>query len=426
MFVDRAKIYLKGGDGGNGVVSFRREKYVPFGGPDGGDGGRGGDVIFQVDPSLRTLLDFRYQQHIRAERGEHGKGSNKHGRNGKDKIVRVPPGTQIRDAETNLLLADLTEPGQTYIGAKGGRGGRGNARFATAKQKAPRFAEKGEPGEEKWVWLELKLIADVGLVGFPNAGKSTFLSRVTAARPKIADYPFTTLTPNLGVVDVEGVEPFVIADIPGIIEGAHAGVGLGHDFLRHIERTRLLIHIIDAAGVDGRSPLEDYRQINEELRLYDERLSQLPQIVVANKADLPQAEKGIKELCRALGEENVHVMSAVTGSGVKDVLYKAVQMLAQLPPTELPEKPVVFTPAEEEDDKAISISRENDVFIISGKQIERFVAMTDLENEEAVKRFQRLFRLWGHEDALKAAGAKNGDTVKIGEFEFIFQTEEEE
>ncbi|NLP36870.1 MAG: GTPase ObgE [Firmicutes bacterium] len=425
MFVDRAKIYLKGGDGGNGVVSFRREKYVPFGGPDGGDGGRGGDVIFQVDPNLRTLLDFRYQQHIRAQRGEHGKGSNKHGRSAKDTIVRVPPGTQIREAETNLLLADLTEPGQTFVGARGGRGGRGNARFASAKEKAPRYAEKGEPGEEKWVWLELKVIADVGLVGFPNAGKSTFLSRVTAARPKIADYPFTTLAPNLGVVDMDGVEPFVIADIPGLIEGAHAGVGLGHDFLRHIERTRLLIHIIDAAGVDGRSPLEDYRQINEELTLYDERLSKLPQIVVANKADLPQAEKGIKELRQALGEENVCVISAVTGSGVKQVLYKAAEMLAQLPPAELPEKPVVLTPAEEED-KTIDITRENDIFIIRGKQIEKFVAMTDFDNEEAVKRFQRLFRLWGHEDALKAAGAKNGDTVIIGEFEFVFQTEEDE
>lgn len=425
MFVDRAKIYVKGGDGGNGIVSFRREKYVPLGGPDGGDGGRGGDVIFIVDPGLRTLLDFRYQQHIRAERGEHGQGSNRHGKGAKDTEVKVPPGTQVRDAETGALLADLTEEGESFVVAKGGRGGRGNTRFSSPADKAPRFAEKGEPGEERWVWLELKVIADVGLVGFPNAGKSTFLSRVSAARPKVADYPFTTLAPNLGVVALDGVEPFVIADIPGLISGAHEGAGLGHDFLRHVERTRLLIHIVDAAGVDGRNPLADYRQINEELRLYDERLSRLTQVVAANKTDLPQAEEGLQLLREELGDE-VFPISAATGAGIKEVLYKAAQLLKELPEEALfTEEITVFTPGEA-DEEQIAITKEKDAYILSGIRLEKLVAMTDFNNEDGVKRFQRLFRLWGHEDALKEAGAKNGDTVKIRDLEFTFRQEDEE
>ena len=428
MFVDRAKIYVKGGDGGNGVVSFRREKYVPLGGPDGGDGGRGGNVIFVVDPNLRTLLDFRYQQHLRAERGEHGKGGNKHGRSAQDKIVKVPPGTQVRDAESNVLLSDLTEAGQSFVVAKGGRGGRGNARFASPADKAPRFSEKGEPGEERWVWLELKVLADVGLVGFPNAGKSTFLARVTAARPKVADYPFTTLSPNLGVVALEGVEPFVIADIPGLISGAHAGVGLGHHFLRHVERTRLLLHIVDAAAVDGRDPLTDYRQINEELRLYDERLAGLPQVVVANKTDLPQAAAGLPELQRALCAEKVFPISAVTGAGVKELLYHTAQLLASLPEeTPIAEAPAVFRPdADDEAEEKVTITRENDVFFMQGPRLEKLVAMTDFNNGAAVKRFQRIFRHQGHESALKAAGAKNGDTVKIRDLEFTFWQEEDD
>ncbi|MCR3922516.1 MAG: GTPase ObgE [Firmicutes bacterium] len=426
MFVDRAKIFLKGGDGGNGIVTFRREKYVPLGGPDGGDGGRGGDVVFMVDSNLRTLLDFRYQQHLRADRGTHGLGSNKHGRGANDMIVKVPPGTQVRDVETKVLLADLTEEGQTAVVAKGGRGGRGNARFASPADKAPRFAEKGEPGEERWVWLELKVIADVGLVGFPNAGKSTFLSRVSAARPKVADYPFTTLSPNLGVVDQDGVEPFVIADIPGLIGGAHEGVGLGHDFLRHVERTRLLIHIVDVAAVDGRNPLADYKQINEELRLYDERLSRLTQVVVASKIDLPQAEEGLAELRHELGSENVFAISAVTGAGVKEVLYHTAKMLNELP-EEIPmaEEPAVFTPGDVENEE-ITIERENNVFTLRGLRLEKLVAMTDFNNEDGVKRFQRIFRLWGHEDDLKEAGAKNGDTIRILNIEFTFWREEDD
>jgi GTP-binding protein len=422
LFVDRAKIYVKGGDGGNGAVSFRREKYVPFGGPDGGDGGRGGNVVLQVDPGMRTLLDFRYQQHIKAGRGEHGKGKNMHGRSAEDKIVKVPPGTQVRDAENNKLLADLVK--ETYIAAKGGRGGRGNARFASATDKAPRFAEKGEPGEERWLWLELKLIADVGLVGFPNAGKSTLLSRVTAARPKIASYPFTTLSPNLGVVQVEGVEPFVMADIPGLISGAHAGAGLGHNFLRHIERTRLLLQVVDAAGVDGRSPLEDYRQIEKELELYDERLALLPRVVAANKTDLPEAEEGVKQLRSALGEENVFPISAVTGSGVRELIYHIARLLEELPPGGISteEQAVVLSPGDEED--ALAVVQESGIFIMKEKRLEKLAAMTDFNNEEAAKRFQRLFRLRGYEEALKKAGAQSGDTVKIGDLEFIFQEED--
>jgi len=420
MFVDRAKIFIKAGDGGNGMVAFRREKYVPLGGPDGGDGGRGGDVILQADSNLRTLLDFRYQQHLRADRGEHGLGGNKNGRSAKDFVVKLPPGTQVRDFESGRLLADLTLEGQTFIVAKGGRGGRGNARFASPADKAPKYAEKGEPGAEIWVLLELKVIADVGLVGFPNAGKSTFLSSVSAARPKVADYPFTTLSPNLGVVDMAGIEPFVIADIPGLIGGAHEGVGLGHEFLRHVERTRLLIHLVDAASVDGRNPLADYRQINEELRLYDQKLANLVQVVAANKMDLPQAAEGLALLRQELGAEHVMPISAVTGEGVRELLRRVAKLLLELPePILTEEEPPVLTPSPE-DAEIITITRENEAFVLHGPKLEKLVAMTDFNNEDGVKRFQRIFRLRGHEDALRAAGVKNGDTVKIRNLEFTF------
>lgn len=420
MFVDRAKIFIKGGDGGNGMVAFRREKYVPLGGPDGGDGGRGGDVILLADANLRTLLDFRYQQHLRAERGEHGLGGNKNGRGAKDLVVKLPLGTQVRDFETGRLLADLTAEGQTFIAAKGGRGGRGNARFSSPADKAPKYAEKGEPGAEIWVLLELKVIADVGLVGFPNAGKSTFLSSVTAARPKIADYPFTTLSPNLGVVEMAGIEPFVIADIPGLISGAHEGVGLGHEFLRHIERTRLLIHLVDAAGVDGREPLADYRQINEELSLYDQKLINLVQVVAANKMDLPQAAQGLVLLQQELGAENVVPISAATGQGVRELLRRVAKLLAELPETILLEdEPPVLAPSPD-DTEVITITRENEVYILHGPKLEKLVAMTDFNNEDGLKRFQRIFRLRGHEDTLLAAGVKNGDTVRIRNLEFTF------
>jgi len=420
MFYDYAKVFVKGGDGGNGCVAFRREKYVPEGGPWGGDGGAGGDVVFVVDPGLRTLVDFRYQRHYKAARGQHGMGKNMHGKDGEDLIVRVPPGTVVKDAETGALIADLIREGQRVVVARGGRGGRGNARFATALNKAPRMAEKGEPGEERWLELELKLLADVGLVGFPNAGKSTLISRVSAARPKIADYPFTTLTPNLGVVRLDDGASFVMADIPGLIAGAHAGAGLGHQFLRHTGRTRLLLHVIDAAGAEGRDPVEDFQVINRELALYDPELAARPQVVAANKMDLPGARENLDRLRRALeGRYEIFPISALSGEGLKELVYHLARRLAELPPPE----PVVET--EErltvvDKEPRFTISRQDGVFVVKGREIERHVAMTDLDNEEAVDRLQRIMSLIGLEEALRQAGIREGDTVRINDFEFEY------
>ncbi len=328
MFVDTARIFVKAGDGGDGCVSFRREKYVPFGGPDGGDGGKGGDIVLVADPDLHTLMDFRYQRHFRAERGQHGQGANRHGAAGDDLRLRVPPGTLVRDAETGAVLADLAHPGQEVVVARGGRGGRGNARFKGPTNQAPRHAEPGKPGEERWLELELKLLADVGLVGFPNAGKSTLLSRLTAARPKVGAYPFTTLVPNLGVAEYQG-ESFVLADIPGLIEGAHRGAGLGHEFLRHVERTRVLVHVVDAAGTEGRDPVEDYRTVNRELELHDPELLYRPQVVAANKVDLPAAREHLPRLREAAAAAGHRVcpVSAVTGAGLNDLLAAVVSEL---------------------------------------------------------------------------------------------------
>ncbi|MCR4398093.1 MAG: GTPase ObgE [Firmicutes bacterium] len=328
MFVDRAKIWVKGGDGGNGCVAFRREKYVPRGGPSGGDGGRGGNVVLVVDGGLRTLMDFKHKVHLKAEKGRNGQGSNMTGADGADLVVRVPPGTVVK-AEDGSILADLTDEGQSFIAARGGRGGRGNARFATPVRRAPRIAERGAPGEERWLTLELKLLADVGIVGFPNAGKSTLLSRVTSARPRIGDFPFTTLTPNLGVVEVEGDGSFVLADIPGLIEGAHEGKGLGHEFLRHIERTRVLIHVIDAAGVDGRDPCSDFGVVNAELGMHDPSLAGLPQVVALNKIDLPQASANLQRLLEVVGNEGYEAfpISAVTGEGVGRMIRRTYEVL---------------------------------------------------------------------------------------------------
>lgn len=327
MFIDKARIHVKGGDGGNGVVAFRREKFVPKGGPDGGDGGKGGDVTFVADPGLSTLLDFRYRQHLRAGRGRHGEGNNRHGRDGEDVLVPVPVGTVLRDGETRQLIADLTEPGQRAVAARGGRGGRGNAHFATATHRAPRRAEPGEPGEERWVELELRLIADVGLVGVPNAGKSTLLGRTSAARPKIADYPFTTTQPALGVVRAPDGRTFVLAEIPGLIEGAHLGAGLGHDFLRHISRTRVLIHVLDLAT--DRDPLADFTAVSEELRLYDPALLARPTLVALNKIDLPEARARVGPVSVPLQARglDVYPVSAVTGEGLGDLLRAAADLL---------------------------------------------------------------------------------------------------
>lgn len=422
MFFDTAKIFVKGGDGGNGCISFRREKYVPRGGPNGGDGGRGGNVVFLADEGLHTLVDFHYRAHFKADRGQHGRGSNRHGADAPDLVVRVPAGTVVKDAETGEIIADLMSNGQKLVVAQGGRGGRGNARFLSNTNRVPRIAEKGEPGQEGWLLLELKLLADVGLVGYPNAGKSTLLAACTAAKPKIADYPFTTLQPNLGVVKIDH-ESFVLADIPGLIEGAHTGAGLGHQFLRHLERTRVLIHVVDTAGTEGRDPVEDYVKINTELSSYDQQLAQLPQVVAANKMDIPEASTNLSRLEKKAADDGRRIfpISAATGHGLKELLYYIVELLASLPAPEKAEKQseeVIYRlPTKKE---GFHIKREDGMFIIEGHELERLVAMTDFDQDQAVARFQRILAKMGVEKALAKAGAKAGDTVRIGDQELEY------
>ncbi len=419
MFVDQARIFVKGGDGGNGAVAFRREKYVPQGGPSGGDGGRGANVVFQADEGLRTLMDFRYRRHYKGQRGEHGKGKNMHGASAPDLIIKVPVGTVIKDAETGAVLADLVENGQTFIGAKGGRGGRGNARFATSTHRAPAFAEKGEPGDERWLILELKLLADVGLVGFPNAGKSTLISRVSAARPKIADYPFTTLVPNLGVVEVAPGESFVMADIPGLISGAHRGAGLGHEFLRHIERTRVLVFILDCSGLEGRDPVADYETLLEELRLYRSDLLERPRIIAANKVDVPGAMEVVSSLQERVKDIPVFPISALTGEGVDQLVNKVYQTLSQLPEVVTTTGDMVITRFE--DRAPFTINKIDGVYEIRGERIEKLVAMTNFDNEEALQRFQHIIEKMGINQALREKGIKEGDIVRIQDLEFEYQ-----
>lgn len=417
MFFDEAKIYVKAGDGGNGCVSFRREKYVPFGGPNGGNGGKGGDVYLVVDPHLNTLINFKKRSHFKARRGDHGRGKNQTGKQGEDLTIAVPPGTVAYDADISQLLADLTQPGQRALVARGGRGGRGNAAFATPTNQAPRLAEKGEPGQERWLRLELKLIADVGIVGVPNAGKSTLLAAVSAARPKIADYPFTTLEPNLGVVRVDDRD-FVLADIPGLIEGAHAGAGLGHQFLRHIERTRLLIHLLDGASAD---PLDDFEKINEELVLFNPQLARKPQVVVLNKMDLPQTQELWPQIRRKIKDLGWEVMSisAVTSQGVPALLQRVVDLLDNLPREEPAVEEVKVFRLEEEE--PFSIIQEEDGWRVRGTKIERVVAMTNWDYDEAVLRFQRTLEAMGISAALEEAGVEAGDTVRIGDVELEWQ-----
>ncbi|HEX6384967.1 MAG TPA: GTPase ObgE [Anaerolineae bacterium] len=417
MFYDQAKIYVKSGDGGDGMISFRREKHVPFGGPSGGDGGRGGDVIFVGNRHMNSLVHFHRQVHFRAEDGQHGSSKGKTGKSGEPLRLEVPTGTLIRDVETGEVLADLTEHGQEVRVLPGGRGGRGNIHFATSVNQAPRIAERGEPGEEMWLLLELKLIADVGIVGVPNAGKSTLLAAVSAARPKVADYPFTTLQPNLGVVELDDQETMVLADIPGLIEGAAEGVGLGHDFLRHIERTRVLIHLLDGAA---KEPLEDWAMINQELALYEVSLGialdKKPQLVVLNKIDLPDAiawEPIIQEEVEKAGYP-FHTISAVTGQGVREMLYKVKRMVDEAPtPAAAVDEPVIIRPEEE----GFTIERENGGWRVHGKQIERVAAMTYFEFDAALLRFQQILRSMGITDALIEAGVQEGDTVFIGDQE---------
>ncbi|MDG5470937.1 GTPase ObgE [Jeotgalibacillus sp. ET6] len=427
MFVDQVKIYVKGGDGGDGMVAFRREKYVPKGGPAGGDGGQGANVVFIVEEGLRTLMDFRYQRHFKAPKGENGMSKNQHGRGAQHMIVKVPPGTVVKDEASGEVIADLTEHGQQAIIAKGGRGGRGNSRFATPANPAPELSEKGEPGQEREVIMELKLLADVGLVGFPSVGKSTLLSVVSSAKPKIAEYHFTTIAPNLGMVETEDGRSFVMADLPGLIEGAHTGVGLGHQFLRHIERTRVIVHVVDMSALEGRDPYEDYVTINNELKEYNLRLTERPQVVVANKMDMPESEENLKIFKEKVGPDvKVFPISAISRQGLKDLTYTVADLIEQTPEFPLQEAEVDETinrvlykhdGVQEE----FKISRDPDgSFVITGDSIERLFKMTDFSREESIRRFARQLRAMGIDDALRDRGAENGDTVKIVEFEFDF------
>lgn len=427
MFVDHVKVYVKGGDGGDGMVGFRREKYVPLGGPAGGDGGNGGDVIFEVEEGLRTLMDFRYKRIFKAERGVHGGSKNMHGANADDLIIKVPPGTVVKNEETGEVIADLVEHGQKAVIARGGRGGRGNSRFATPANPAPELSEKGEPGFELNVELELKVLADVGLVGFPSVGKSTLLSVVSAAKPKIAPYHFTTIVPNLGMVETEDHRSFAMADLPGLIEGAHEGVGLGHQFLRHIERTRVIVHVIDMSGMEGRDPYEDYLTINEELKQYNLRLTERPQIIVANKMDMPDSEDNLKEFKEKVGSDmKVFAISAISRQGLQELLFAVADMLEvapEFPLEELVEEEtetsVMYKYQAKQDD--FTISRDDDgAFVLAGGSVERLFKMTDFSREDSIRRFSRQLRGMGIDDALRQRGAKDGDTVRLLKFEFEF------
>jgi len=416
MFFDEARIFVASGRGGDGVVHFRREKHIPRGGPDGGDGGKGGNVILEVSPTLNTLSVFRHKRHFSAKDGNRGGSNNKTGRKGADKVSLVPPGTIVRDDATGEILGDMVLPAQRLIVCHRGRVGRGNARFATSRNQAPRVAEKGEPGHERWLQLELRLIADIGIIGVPNAGKSTLLGAVTNARPKIAAYPFTTLQPNLGVVDLDNEISLVLADIPGLIEGAHEGVGLGFAFLRHIQRTRILIHLIDGASID---PVADFSQVNAELALFDQILAAKPQVIAINKLDLPQVKSRwleLEEQFRHLGFQPFAI-SALARDGLRELLYAAHKALQQVPPVEVEiEDLPVYRP--EPDRTKFDITREPDgAWRVSGAAIERAAEMTYWEYEEAVRRFQGLLVRLGVEDALRQAGAQSGDTVRIGEYE---------
>ncbi|MYL44915.1 GTPase ObgE [Virgibacillus halodenitrificans] len=424
MFVDQVSVYVKAGDGGNGLVAYRREKYVPKGGPAGGDGGNGADIVFKVDEGLNTLMDFRYNRHFKGKRGENGMSKTQHGKNAAPLIVPVPPGTTVVDEETEEVIADLTTHGQQAVIVKGGRGGRGNTRFATPRNPAPDMAENGEPGQERNIKVELKLIADVGLVGFPSVGKSTFLSVVSAAKPKIADYHFTTLAPNLGVVDTSDQRSFVMADLPGLIEGAHAGIGLGHQFLRHVERTRVIVHVIDMASTEGRDPYDDYIKINKELTEYDMNLMRRPQIIAANKMDMPGASENLELFKTKIDSEiPVYEISALTKEGVRDILFAIADMLESIPKSapELEENDEKVIYRYQKEDAPFQISRDDDgAFVLSGDKIEKLFKMTDFARDEAVQRFSRQLRGMGVDEALRKRGAKDGDTIRLLDYEFEF------
>lgn len=418
-FIDQVKIFVRGGRGGNGAVSFRREKYVPRGGPDGGNGGDGGDVILVASLHKNTLIHLSYRPHLRAASGGHGQGSNKNGSKARPLEVEVPVGTVIKD-ENGLQLGELLKNGAKAVVARGGRGGRGNTCFATSRYRAPSFAEKGEPGEERTLLLELKLLADVGLVGFPNAGKSTLLAHVSAAKPKIAGYPFTTLVPQLGVVYLGEGRSFVMADLPGIIEGAHRGAGLGHRFLKHIERSRLLLYLLDMAATENREPLDDYLQLKEELARYHEDLAKKPAVIVANKMDLPGAAENLQRF-REVFPEDIFPISAVTGEGIKSLLQALYRMLQEVQPDveeEDAETEMFFLPPLQ--GREFTVRREGELFIVQGDEVEKAVSRADLHHEEGQRRFQDLMQRLGVESELLKAGIQEGNTVKIGDLEFLY------
>ena len=425
MFADRAKIFIRSGKGGDGHVSFRRELYVPNGGPDGGDGGRGGDVIFEVDEGLNTLQDYRHRKKFAAKDGEPGGKRKCHGADADDIVLRVPEGTVIKEAESGKVIADMSGENRRQIILKGGKGGLGNQHFATATMQIPKYAQPGQPAQELWVNLELKVIADVGLVGFPNVGKSTFLSRVTNARPKIANYHFTTLNPNLGVVDIPGAKGFVIADIPGLIEGASEGVGLGHEFLRHIERTKLIIHVVDAAGTEGRDPVEDIYKINAELAAYNPEIAARPQIIAANKIDAvySEGEDPVERLKKEFEPKGMKVfpISGVTGEGIKELLYEVSALLEQMD-----DQPVIFQqeyfPEEEliHADLPYTVVKEDDMYVVEGPKIGKMLGYTNLDSEKGFQFFQKFLKDTGILDELEAAGIQEGDTVKMYGLQFDY------
>lgn len=422
MFADRARIYVRSGKGGDGHVSFRREKYVPNGGPDGGDGGRGGDVIFEVDEGLNTLIDFRHVRKYKAEDGEEGGKKNCRGKDGKDIVIKIPQGTVIKEAESGQVITDMSGDNRRVVLLKGGKGGNGNQHYATSTMQAPKYAQPGQPAQELELFLELKVIADVGLVGFPNVGKSTFLSRVTNAKPKIANYHFTTLNPNLGVVDLEGTGGFVIADIPGLIEGASEGIGLGHEFLRHIERTKVIIHIVDAAGTEGRDPIEDIYAINKELEAYNPEIAKRPQVIAANKIDAIYRGEGQEDPVEKIRAEfepkgiQVFAISAVSGEGVKPLLYKVNQMLAQVG-----EEPTIFEQeyfpelkkGYSDEPYTVTYDEEEDEYVVEGPRIEKMLGYTNLESEKGFTFFQNFLKETGILEELENLGIQEGDTVRM-------------
>lgn len=426
MFIDKAKVFVKSGKGGDGAITFRREKYIPLGGPDGGDGGKGGDIIFKVDTGMTTLLDFKYKKKYVAEEGGRGAGSKCYGRDGENLVIKVPLGTIIRQESTNKIIADLSDKDDEIVLFRGGKGGKGNCKFCTPTRQAPNFAEPGMPGEEMFILLELKLLADVGLLGFPNVGKSTFLSMTTAAKPKIANYHFTTIKPNLGVVGAEGISPFVMADIPGIIEGAAEGVGLGIQFLKHIERTRLLIHIVDITGLEGREPFDDFLKINEELKKYSVKLWDRPQIVVANKCDMLYDDNiflEFKKKVNELGYDKVFKMSAATRDGVDEVIKAAAEMLKNIPITGLEiSEDEKYVPEEKKFTYEIEVIKGDEftTFSISGSFVDRLLESVSTEDPDSLRYFQKVLRNKGVTSKLLELGIKDGDLVKLNDFEFDY------